>query len=453
MRMSLHVSPFCAAVLCGATLVVANACRAPRPNPKVDPAVAAQANAARVLFDGQSLDGWVTSGGHYDGNAVWTVEDGAITGRQNAQREGGLIYTAAPYTEFDLELDVRLDEPFDSGIFVRMAPVGRGAQLTLDVCPNGEVGAIYSDGFLLHNPRGRELWKRGAWNHVALRCSGADMSLHAELNGEPLADYTVPAGTPGFAPTGLIGLQVHGNRDDPPENKVQFKNIRLVDRAPAAREVFSADERGFLSPTAWGVANGWTPLFHGASLAGWETLGGTRGFEMQDGVLALLAEGDADTLATTSDFTDFELRLDFKLDELANSGVFLRAARDGSNPAFSGCEIQILDDEHWEAATKTVLAPWQHTGSLYGSIASGEPRSARPIGEWNTLEIRCQGAHIRTRLNGRLLYDADTLTIAPAQGEPFAQRAPSGFIGLQRHADQARGEAYAWFRNVFVRRL
>jgi len=408
---------------------------------------------ASALFDGATLAGWVTSGGRYDGNAVWTVEDGALTGRQNAAREGGLIYTAVPYTDFDLELDVRLDEPFDSGIFVHMAPGGRGAQLTLDVCPGGEVGAIYSDGFLLHNPAGRALWKSGAWNHVLLRCSGAEFTLHAELNGAPLADYALPAGSSGFAPTGLIGLQVHGGRDDPPANAVQFKNVRIVDRAPESRELFTRDARGILTPTPWGVANGWTPLFDGPSLAGWEPLGGTRGFALEDGVLALLADGDADTLATRDDFTDFELRLEFRLDELANSGVFLRAARDGSNPAFSGCEIQVLDDEHWEAATKTVLAPWQHTGSLYGAIASGEPRSVRPLGEWNTFEIRCQGTRIRTRLNGRELYDADTAELAPAQGEPFAKRARTGFIGLQRHADRARGRAYAWYRNVFVRRL
>lgn len=406
-----------------------------------------------ALFDGATLAGWVTSGGRYDGNAVWTVEDGALTGRQNAAREGGLVYTAIPYTDFELELDVRLDEPFDSGIFVRMAPGGRGAQLTLDVCPGGEVGAIYSDGFLLHNPAGRALWKSGAWNHVALRCSGADFTLHAELNGAPLADYTLPAGTPGFAPTGLIGLQVHGGRDDPPANAVQFKNIRIVDHAPERRELFTRDERGFLALTPWGSANGWTPLFDGHSLDGWEPLGGSRGFAVEDGVLALLTDGDADTLATRADFADFELRLDFKQDELANSGVFLRAARDGSNPAFSGCEIQILDDEHWEAATKSVLAPWQHTGSLYGAVASGEPRSLHPVGEWNTLEIRCVGPRIRTRLNGRELYDVDTAELTPAQGEPFAKRARTGFIGLQRHADRARGAAYAWFRNVFVRRL
>src|SRR6185436_4138465 len=34
------------------------------------------------LFDGKTLHGWVTRGGHYDGDADWSIEDHAITGRQ-----------------------------------------------------------------------------------------------------------------------------------------------------------------------------------------------------------------------------------------------------------------------------------------------------------------------------------------------------------------------------------
>lgn len=407
----------------------------------------------RTLFDGQTLSGWTTHGGRYDGNARWTVEDGAITGRQNEKREGGLIYTETPYTDFELDLEVRLDEPFDSGIFLRMAPGGRGAQVTLDVCPNGEVGAIYSDGFLQHNEGGRARWKTREWNRLQVKCTGKDMHVVAWINGEELVDYTVPEGTPGFAPTGLIGLQVHGDRDDPPQNKVLFRNVRVRDLAPTETTFFTRDANGFQYLTPWGRANGWTELFDGHSLAGWEPLGAPSGYAAQDGVLALLTKGESETIATKEDFTDFDLRFDFKLAEMANSGLFLRAARDGSNPAFSGCEIQLLDDFHWEERTKSKLKPWQHTGSLYGSVASGEPLAVHPLGQWNTLEVHYQGTRIAAKLNGRELYNVDTSTLKPEQGTPFAERAKSGFIGLQRHAPELDGDAYAWFRNVFVRRL
>lgn len=405
------------------------------------------------LFDGKTLDGWVTKGGRYDGDARWTVEDGAITGRVNEKGEGGLLFTAKPYTDFELELDVRMDEPFDSGIFLRMAPAGKGAQVTLDLCPNGELGAIYADGFLQHNPDARTLWKSGEWNHVTVKITGFPYHIVSTINGAPLVDYQQPAGMEGFVPTGLLGLQVHGNRNDPPQNEVQFKNVRLLDLAPTSKELFTKDARGFLAPTPWGEANGWKKLFDGTSLDGWEPLGAPSGYEAKDGVLALLAKGDSETLATKEDFQDFELRLDFKISEMANSGLFLRAARDGSNPAFSGCEVQILDDFNWETKTKSHLKPWQHTGSLYGSIASGEPSAVKPLGEWNTYEVRYVGSWLTTKLNGKVLYSADTAALTPEQGEPFAKRAKTGFIGLQRHAGDVQGEAYAWFRNVFVRRL
>ena len=58
-------------------------------------------------------------------------------------------------------------------------------------------------------------------------------------------------------------------------------------------------------------------------------------------------------------------------------------------------------------------------------------------------------------LNGKILWDVDTTTLTPEQGAPFAERARKGFIGLQRHADprDVEGDAFAWFRNVFVREL
>ena len=52
-----------------------------------------------MLFDGTTLEGWTTTGGRYDGKADWSVEDGAITGREGPGGEGGLIYTEAEYAD------------------------------------------------------------------------------------------------------------------------------------------------------------------------------------------------------------------------------------------------------------------------------------------------------------------------------------------------------------------
>ena len=181
------------------------------------------------LFDGETLNGWVTTGGRYDGAAAWSVEDGAITGREGPGGKGGLIYTERPYRDFEFEVDVRLFYPFDSGVFVRMLPPDsnlKGAQVTIDHRPGGEVGAIYADGFLTHNEWGSAAMRMDDWNTFRVRCSGHPMHLEAWMNGEPLADHRIANGE-GYAEAGLIGLQVHGGENPPEKARVQFRNIRV----------------------------------------------------------------------------------------------------------------------------------------------------------------------------------------------------------------------------------
>jgi thiamine biosynthesis lipoprotein len=179
------------------------------------------------LFDGETLDGWVTEGGRYDGRAEWSVEDGCITGRTAPDGAGGLLYTQGIHADCEVELEVRIEHPFDSGLFLRMAPQGKGAQVTLDDRPGGEIAGIYSDGWLQHNPGGVELWRAGEWNHLRVRCTGADMRIQAWLNGELAVDYQVPPGSEGYAPRGRVGVQVHG-AEKGSRNAVRFRNLRLL---------------------------------------------------------------------------------------------------------------------------------------------------------------------------------------------------------------------------------
>jgi hypothetical protein len=407
------------------------------------------------LFDGRSLQGWVTRGGHYDGNARWSVEDGCIVGRQGPNGEGGLLYTEKRYTCFELRLEVKLDRPFDSGVFLRMAPEGKGAQVTLDWREDGEIGAIYSDGFLAHNEGGAAKFRRDEWNELRVRCTGFDMHIQAWLNGEELVDYALAAGSPGFAPTGLIGLQVHGERGD--TGAARFRNIRL-------RELPVFDlglltnihemKSGLVGLDADAERQGWKPLLDRKTLAGWEVQGEPECYRLENGVLSFLAKGGGGHLFTTEDYQDFRLRFDFRISRMANSGLFLRAARDGSNPAFSGCEVQILDDFNWESVTGSKLKPWQFTGSLYGAVPPGDRSALLPLGNWNTYEVLYQGARLAVALNGHTLYDVDTHALVPESGEPFAKRAATGFIGLQHHgAENVNDEVMVAFRNLFVQRL
>lgn len=182
-----------------------------------------------ALFDGNSLEGWSTTGGPYDGPARWWVEDGLLTGTTAEDGGGGLLYTPCPGDDVELELEAWLDHPFDSGVFVRMCPPGqgRGLQLTLDDRPGGEIGGVYSDGWLAHQPLGRQVWRRDRWNHVRIRVRGAVPQLQAWINGQLVTDMQLPPGTEGFARQGLLGLQVHGGGSELGHGgRARFREIR-----------------------------------------------------------------------------------------------------------------------------------------------------------------------------------------------------------------------------------
>jgi hypothetical protein len=382
------------------------------------------ASAWTPLFDGATLDGWVTKGGRYDGNAAWSVEDRVICGREGPEHAGGLLYTAKKYACFIISLDVWMTRPNDSGIFVRMAPDGRGAQVTLDDREDGEVGAVYSDEFLSHNTRARKNWKPSEWNRVEVRVTGVDMRIEAWINGEKVSDHQVLAGSTGFATTGLIGLQVHGNRADPPGTIVKFRNIRILELPVFRTEDFTCDEEGVMTPTEAGAKRGWKPLW------------------------AAETQPSSGDLRSSEDFENFQIQADFRFGRPgANSGIFLRAARDDSNAAFSGCEIQILDDLNWERLNKKKLERWQHCGSIYGSAAPRASGNLSATG-WNTYRIRYQGPSLRVELNNVVVQDVDVTGLEVPKGEKkFAERVKRGFIGLQRH-DADPGAVV--FRNVFV---
>ena len=132
----------------------------------------------------------------------------------------------ARLADFEVELDLRIDWPFDSGIFLRMTPEAKGMQVTVDHREGGECGGLYADGWVLHCPEGWEHFRKGDWNRFRVVCQGQPMRVAAWVNGQPLVDHTLESAE-GYAAEGRIGLQVHGGEDVPLPTKVQFKSVRV----------------------------------------------------------------------------------------------------------------------------------------------------------------------------------------------------------------------------------
>ncbi|MDF1753383.1 MAG: DUF1080 domain-containing protein [Verrucomicrobiales bacterium] len=105
---------------------------------------------------------------------------------------------------------------------------------------------------------------------------------------------------------------------------------------------------------------------------------------------------------TKAEFGDFQLAIEFRLGPGANSGIFLRAPKEGKGRD-SNCELQILDNTAKEYAD---LKLSQYHGSAYGLIAA-KRGALKPVGEWNYQEVTVRGHRIVVELNGVTILDGD----------------------------------------------
>lgn len=204
---------------------------------------------------------------------------------------------------------------------------------------------------------------------------------------------------------------------------------------------------------------GFTPLFNGKDLTGWvygrrgaaENKTG-KGYQVENGVLFTTKE-DGGNLFTEKEYADFVLRFEFKLTENANNGIGIRAPLEG-DAAYVGIEIQVLDDS---GSQYTNLQPAQYHGSVYQMFAA-KRGFQKPVGDWNSEEIRVKGRQIMVILNGTTIVDAnlddvkDEAVLARHRdlSRPEGSRGianTTGHIGLLGHG--ARVE----FRNIRVKEL
>ena len=176
-------------------------------------------------------------------------------------------------------------------------------------------------------------------------------------------------------------------------------------------------------------------LFNGRDLSGWVKMY-DGDWSVEDGVLVgrkginrtTNPEKSGSWLRTEKEYGDFIFELEYAVNERGNSGIFLRSGLE-KNPAFTGYEVQILDD-HGRAPAKFT------SGSLYDVVAPTKNMS-RPPGEWNQVRIEARGAQVKVTINGEQVVDFQT------------SRSLRGYLGLQNHDDHA----VIKFRNVRITEL
>jgi 3-keto-disaccharide hydrolase len=147
-------------------------------------------------------------------------------------------------------------------------------------------------------------------------------------------------------------------------------------------------------PTFGQATAGWRTLFNGSSLGGWNAIGNAN-WTLLDG--AVQADQGAGVLVTKGSYGDFQLRVEFWVDEEANSGVFLRCSDPKRVSPGTAYEVNIFD---------------QRPASNYGTgaiVDLAKPvRDFKAAGRWSTYEITAKGPRITITLNGARTLDVET---------------------------------------------
>jgi hypothetical protein len=190
-----------------------------------------------LLFDGKTLNGWMTSD---RAPSKTPVEDGCI----NPHGCGAyMMIHEKDWSDFVLSLDFKISKGCNSGIFVWTYPltplpgkdVGwNGIEIAIDDTLSAgyhDTGAIYD----LVKPLKNAMKPVGEWNHVEITCDRS--RIEVVLNGEPvtrmnLDEWTQPNKRPDGTDHkfdlvfkdhprhGYLGLQDHGS-------PCWFRNIKL----------------------------------------------------------------------------------------------------------------------------------------------------------------------------------------------------------------------------------
>jgi len=180
------------------------------------------------------------------------------------------------------------------------------------------------------------------------------------------------------------------------------------------------------SALGWSQTAGWTTLFNGVTLGGWNRIGDVN-WTLAEG--AVQADKGVGFLVTPASYADFDLRAEIWADADANSGIFIRCQNPQQVGAANAYEVNIYDKRP---------DPAFRTGAIVDV--------ARPLAQvdaanrWNVLEISARGSHLTVTFNGTRTVDVNDTKYA------------RGPIALQYGAG-ANGAGIVKFRKVEIRPL
>lgn len=426
------------------------------------------------LFNGKNLKGWTK----LNGTAKYKVEDGAIVGISRTGTPNTFLVTEKEYGDFILEFEFKVETGLNSGVQFRSESNkeyrdGRvhGYQFEIDPSARAWTGGIYDEArrgwlYSITNTSSQQAFKKDQWNKARIEAVGN--SLRTWVNGIPCANLIDDETSKGF-----IALQVHGIGDDKSREgkEIAWRNIRicakdiekeLMPKSSRAMDINRLDNK--LSEQE--IEDGWNLLWDGKTTDGWRgaklSVFPANGWKIEDGVLKVVKSDGKESanggdIVTIKKYRNFELKVDFKITEGANSGIkyFVDTDLNKGEGSSIGCEFQILDDKRHPDAKLGVCGN-RKLGSLYDLIPAPDKKFLYPGKDvFDTALIKVNGNHVEHWLNGVKIVEYERnnqmwealVNYSKYQKWPDFGNYESGHILLQDHGDEVH------FKNIKIKEL
>ena len=208
---------------------------------------------------------------------------------------------------------------------------------------------------------------------------------------------------------------------------------------------------------------GWILLFDGKTSNGWRGYNKTSfpsDWNIEDGAIHLKGSGNGEAgsvnggdLVYGKKFTNFHLKVEWKISEGGNSGIFYLAQEiPGKEIWRTAPEFQLLDNDRHPDAMLGKDGNRQ-AGSLYDLIPAN-PQNTKPAGEWNSAEILVYQGTVIHFQNGQKILEYHFWTPEwnelvknskfPTYNPDWAKVAKEGFVGFQDHGNDV------WLRNIKI---
>lgn len=366
-----------------------------------------------------------------DAEQHWSVQNGELVN----DGKGAYLATDKNYGDIELLIEYKTVAKADSGIYLRNTP-----QVQIwDTTKEGgkwDRNADKGSGGLFNNPKD---WPGqlplvhadkpfGEWNqfHILQVGERTWVTLNGKLvvDGARMSNYWNKA-LP-LPKEGAIILQTHGG-------EIRWKNIFV-------REIPAAEANEILRKRD---ADSFKTVFNGKDLTGWA--GALEGCEVKDGAISWLPKKGGN-IYFNEDLADFTARIEYKVPPGGNNGLAIRYPGTGGPSQVAMCEVQILDHDHEKYKGK--LDPRQYNGSAYG-MAAAHTGYARPVSEWNVMEVTAKGHTLQVELNGTQILNTDLskVTNFKDKTEHPGRLRLNGFFGFAGHSDPVQ------FRNIQVKSL